>query len=60
VLGLILVIMVTDFAFDGFRFALLAGTDAGIAHERTGPGPDRPWRRPSAGCRRLRCTWATY
>ncbi len=33
VLGLILVIMVTDFAFDGFRFARLAGTDAGIAHE---------------------------
>lgn len=33
VLGLILIIMVTDFAFDGFRFALLAATDAGIAHE---------------------------
>ena len=33
VLGLILAIMVTDFAFDGFRFALLAATDAGIAHE---------------------------
>ena len=33
VLGLILAIMVTDFAFDGFRFARLAGTDAGIAHE---------------------------
>jgi len=27
-------IMLTDFAFDGFRFALLSGTDAGIAHER--------------------------
>ena len=33
VLGLILAIMLTDFAFDGFRFALLAATDAGIAHE---------------------------
>jgi Fe-S oxidoreductase len=33
VLSLILAIMVTDFAFDGFRFALLAATDAGIAHE---------------------------
>ncbi|HRD95284.1 MAG TPA: (Fe-S)-binding protein [Rubrivivax sp.] len=33
VLGLILIIMVTDFAFDGFRFALLAASDAGIAHE---------------------------
>ena len=28
VLGLILAIMVTDFAFDGFRFALLAGPDS--------------------------------
>jgi Fe-S oxidoreductase len=34
VLSLITVIVVTDLAFDGFRFALLAGTDAGIAHER--------------------------
>jgi Fe-S oxidoreductase len=34
VLTLITVIMVTDFLFDGFRFALLAGSDAGIAHER--------------------------
>src|SRR6187402_2677336 len=34
VLGLIATIMVTDFAFDGFRFALLAGGDAAIAHER--------------------------
>lgn len=34
VLSLILVIMITDFAFDGFRFALLSATDAGIAHER--------------------------
>ncbi len=33
VLGLILAIMVTDFAFDGFRFARLSATDAGIAHE---------------------------
>ena len=35
VLSLILVIMVTDFAFDGFRFALLSPTDTGIAHERS-------------------------
>ncbi|MBL8343381.1 MAG: (Fe-S)-binding protein [Rubrivivax sp.] len=34
VLVLITVIMFTDLAFDGFRFALLAGHDAGIAHER--------------------------
>jgi hypothetical protein len=35
VLSLILAIMVTDFAFDGFRFALLASSDAAIAHERS-------------------------
>jgi hypothetical protein len=34
VLGLIATIMVTDLAFDGFRFALLAAGDAAIAHER--------------------------
>jgi Fe-S oxidoreductase len=34
VLGLILAIMVTDFAFDGFRFALLADRVPQIAHER--------------------------
>jgi hypothetical protein len=34
VLGLIVTIMVTDFAFDGFRFALLSAGDATIAHER--------------------------
>jgi Fe-S oxidoreductase len=34
VLGLIVTIMVTDFAFDGFRFALLSSADAAIAHER--------------------------
>lgn len=34
VLGLILAIMLTDFAFDGFRFALLAGNWPDIAHER--------------------------
>jgi Fe-S oxidoreductase len=34
VLGLILAIMVTDFAFDGFRFALLGDTLPQIAHER--------------------------
>jgi Fe-S oxidoreductase len=34
VLGLIATIMVTDFAFDGFRFALLSAADPAIAHER--------------------------
>ena len=34
VLTLISLIRLTDFAFDGFRFALLSGSDAGIAHER--------------------------
>jgi Fe-S oxidoreductase len=34
VLGLILLIMLTDFAFDGLRFARLAGSVPGIAHER--------------------------
>ena len=34
VLGLILAIMVTDFAFDGFRFALLADRVPEIANER--------------------------
>ncbi len=33
ILVLITVIMVTDLMFDGFRFALWAGSDAGIAHE---------------------------
>jgi len=35
ILSLIAAIMVTDFAFDGFRFALLAAGDAAIAHERS-------------------------
>jgi len=34
ILLLILAIMITDFLFDGFRFALFAGTEPGIAHER--------------------------
>lgn len=34
VLGLILAIMVTDFAFDGLRFKLLAASVPDIAHER--------------------------
>jgi Fe-S oxidoreductase len=34
VLSLIAAIMITDFAFDGFRFALLSATDAAVAHER--------------------------
>jgi Fe-S oxidoreductase len=35
VLSLILAIMATDFAFDGFRFALLAESTPAIAHERS-------------------------
>jgi len=35
VLSLILTIMVTDFLYDGFKFALLGGTDSGIAHEQS-------------------------
>ena len=34
VLMLIAAIMVTDFAFDGFRFALLGAGDPGVAYER--------------------------
>ena len=34
ILSLITVIMLTDFAFDGFRFALLSAQHEGIAHER--------------------------
>ena len=34
ILTLILAIMITDLAFDGFRFALFSETDPGIAHER--------------------------
>ncbi len=34
ILSLIAAIMVTDFAFDAFRFALLSPTEAGIGHER--------------------------
>jgi len=34
ILSLITAIVVTDLAFDGFRFVLHADTDAGIAHER--------------------------
>jgi Fe-S oxidoreductase len=35
ILALIIAIMVTDFAFDGCRFALLSATEPGIAHERS-------------------------
>ena len=35
ILSLIAAIMVTDFLFDGFRFALQAPADPGIAHERS-------------------------
>jgi len=34
ILSLIAAIMITDLMFDGFRFALFAGSDAGVAHER--------------------------
>ena len=34
ILGLIISIMVTDFAFDGFRFAVRADVDPHVAHER--------------------------
>src|SRR5437762_1923827 len=34
ILSLIIAIMITDFAFDAFRFALLSKSDAGVAHER--------------------------
>ena len=34
ILSLIAAIMVTDLLFDGFRFALSAGSDPGIAHEQ--------------------------
>ena len=35
ILSLIAAIMITDFLFDGFRFALKAPADPGIAHERS-------------------------
>ena len=35
ILSLIAAIMVTDFLFDGFRFALMVPADPGIAHERS-------------------------
>ena len=35
ILSLIAAIMVTDFLFDGFRFALRVPADPGIAHERS-------------------------
>jgi Fe-S oxidoreductase len=35
ILSLIAAIMVTDFLFDGFRFALRVPADTGIAHERS-------------------------
>jgi Fe-S oxidoreductase len=34
VLALIVTIMVTDYAFDAFRFALLSSSDPAVAHER--------------------------
>ena len=35
ILSLIAAIMITDFLFDGFRFALKAAVEPGIAHERS-------------------------
>jgi hypothetical protein len=54
VLGLILTIMVTDFLFDGFRFALLSGAHPEIAHER-----DFAFIGGAPGARPARCRWAT-
>ena len=60
VLSLILAIMITDFAFDGFRFALFAGSDPGIAHERAyafaGSALADALRRPVAGGARSSAT----
>jgi ferredoxin len=49
VLGLILAIMVTDFAFDGFRFRCWRPPMPASRTKRTGPGPAAPWPRPSVG-----------
>ena len=55
VLSLILAIMVTDFAFDGFRFALLSRAGAGHrARTRLGLRRRRGGQRCSRACRR-RC-----
>src|SRR4030095_12241525 len=35
ILSLIIAILITDIAFDGFRFALHSASDPGIAHERS-------------------------
>ena len=42
ILSLITAIMITDFLFDGFRFALFASSDPGIAHERAYAFAGRP------------------
>ena len=60
VLSLIAAIMVTDLAFDGFRFALFAAGDAGHrARARLRPGRRTCWPRCSRRCRRRRCASAT-
>jgi hypothetical protein len=50
VLSLILAIMFTDLAFDGFRFALLAGQVPGIAHEREFAFAGRWWWCSASSC----------
>ena len=59
VLSLILAIMVTDFAFDGFRFARLSAQVPAIAHERASHSSAARWPTRSRGCRRRRWRPAT-
>ena len=60
ILSLITAIMITDFLFDGFRFALFAGSDAGIAHERAYAfAGSRVVATRCPACRRRRCAPAT-
>ena len=49
ILSLITAIMITDLLFDGFRFALFAGSDPGIAHERDVRLRRQPRRRRAVG-----------
>jgi hypothetical protein len=51
VLGLILAIMLTDFAFDGFSFALLRPACPALHTRRSTPGPATRWRRCLSACR---------
>jgi hypothetical protein len=58
ILSLIAAIMVTDLLFDGFRFALSAGSDPGIVTSSALPSPARRWQRRSAGFPKARCAQA--